>query len=114
MHRFSLNTLLCCFIVLFLIVNEKLNAGDNPEKKVDHWRINLSLSPYYDSNILKYSEKYIERFKNGEDAGRFHINRIDDLTLGYALGVTYSDEIIGKLKTYFGLVLILMHIRTTL
>ncbi len=61
---------------------KKLNAGDNPEKKVDHWRINLSLSPYYDSNILKYSEKYIERFKNGEDEGRFHINRIDDLTLG--------------------------------
>ena len=52
--------------------------------------------------FLKYSEKYIERFKNGEDEGRFisHINRIDDI--GYALGVTYANEIIGNLRTVFG------------
>jgi hypothetical protein len=102
MSYFTFNTLLCCIIVFFLIFNEKLNAGDNPAKKVDHWRINLSLSPYYDSNILKYSEKYIERFKNGEDEGRFHVSSIDDLAFGYSVGVTYTDEIIGKLRTILG------------
>jgi hypothetical protein len=60
------------------------------------------LSPYYDSNILKYSNKYIERFKNSEDEGRFHIHSIDDLTFGYSFGLTYSNTIIGKLKTILG------------
>ena len=88
-------------IIFFLIINFRVLAGD-PPKKVDHWRINLSLSPFYDSNILKYSEKYIERFNNREDEGRFHINRIDDLTLGYSLGITFTDQIIGKQKSIFG------------
>jgi len=88
--------------ILCLIMNNELVAGENPEKKVNRWTISLSLKPYYDSNILKYSEKYIERFKNNEDPGRFHIESIDDLTIGYSVGVTFRDEIIGKLRTFFG------------
>jgi hypothetical protein len=88
-------------VIFSLIINLRVLAGD-PPKKVDHWRINLSLSPFYDSNILKYSDKYIERFKNREDEGRFHISSIDDLTFGYSIGITFTDEIIGKLKSIFG------------
>ena len=77
-------------------------AGNKPEKKVNKWALSLSIKPYYDSNILKYSDKYIQRFKNGEDPGRFHIDRIDDLTIGYSAGITFTDEIIGKLRTIFG------------
>jgi len=87
-------------IIISFCLNKNLFAGDNPEKK--KWTISLSLNPYYDSNILKYSEKYIERFKNGEDEGRFHIHSIDDLTFGYSAGLTYSDEILGNQKTVFG------------
>ena len=83
-------------------MNNKVIAGENPQKEVDHWRINLSLSPNYDSNILKYSDKYIERFKNLEDEGRFHINRIDDITIGYSFGVSFTDKFIGNLRTIIG------------
>lgn len=88
-------------LIFLLIINESILA-EEPPKKVDRWRVNLSLSPFYDSNILKYSEKYIERFKNGEDEGRFHINRIDDLTIGYAFGITFTEKIIGKQNSIFG------------
>ena len=71
-------------------------------KKVDKWTLSLSIKPFYDSNILKYSEKYIQRFMNGEDAGRFHINRIDDLTVGYSAGLTFTDAFFGKMKTIIG------------
>jgi hypothetical protein len=89
------------FSIFILIINFRVFA-DKPPKKVDRWRISLSLSPYYDSNILKYSNKYIERFKNREDEGRFHISRIDDLTLGYSIGISFTDKIIGKQKSIFG------------
>jgi hypothetical protein len=51
---------------------------------------------------LKYSDKYIERFKNLEDEGRFHINRIDDITIGYSFGVSFTDKFIGNLRTIIG------------
>ncbi|MBP1683597.1 MAG: hypothetical protein H6Q27_1161, partial [Ignavibacteriaceae bacterium] len=89
-------------ILLFFFLNENVFAGDNPEKKVKKWALSLSIKPYYDSNILKYSEKYIERFKNLEDEGRFHIETTDDLVWGYSIGLTYTDEIIGSLKTILG------------
>jgi len=89
-------------ILLFFFINEKVFAGDNSKKKADKWALSLSIKPYYDSNILKYSEKYIERFKNREDEGRFHIETTDDLVWGYSIGLTYTDEIIGSLKTILG------------
>jgi len=91
------------FVLSFLFfANNKILAGDNPAKAKNKWSVSFSLSPYYDSNILKYSNKYIERFNNREDEGRFHIHSIDDLTLGYSFGLSFSDVIIGKLKTIIG------------
>ncbi len=55
----------------------------------------------YDNNILKYSDKYIQRFINLEDEGRFHISRYDDLVLPYSIGLSYTNKIIGDLKTIF-------------
>jgi hypothetical protein len=76
------------------------SASENPKKKTKHWETELSISPYYDSNILKYSDKYIERFLNREDEGRFHINRYDDLVVQYSAGISYSNKFVKKLKTY--------------
>lgn len=96
-------SLLCCLIILSNPNNELYGQKKKKtEKKVDKWTLSLSIKPYYDSNILKYSDKYIERFKNGEDQGRFHINRIDDLTIGYSAGLTFSDNFFGKMKTIIG------------
>ncbi len=88
--------------IIFLMPLREIFAGENPLKDNKPWTVSLSLSPYYDNNILKYSEKYIERFKNREDEGRFHIETTDDLVFGYSFGITYTSEIIGNLKTSVG------------
>lgn len=97
--------LIFCFIILFSICSNELygqKKKTNKEKKVDNWSLSFSVRPYYDSNILKYSQKYIDRFKNLEDEGRFHIETIDDLVWSYSVGLTYTDNIIGNLKTILG------------
>jgi len=95
--------LLCCLIFLSNLDNELYGQKKKKtEEKVDKWALSLSIKPFYDSNILKYSEKYIQRFKNGEDPGRFHIDRIDDLTVGYSAGLTFTDEFFGNMKTIIG------------
>jgi hypothetical protein len=98
----SILILLCILLFLSFIINEKVFADDKQKKKVNKWTLSLSIKPYYDSNILKYSEKYIDRFKNREDEGRFHIETTDDLVWGYSIGLMYTDEIIGNLKTIVG------------
>jgi hypothetical protein len=95
--------LLCCLIFLSNLNSELYGQKKKKtEKKVDKWTLSLSIKPYYDSNVLKYSDKYIQRFKDGEDPGRFHINRIDDLTVGYSAGITYTDAFFGNMKTILG------------
>lgn len=89
-------------IFISLLTSQEVFAGDLPKKKVNKWTLTLSINPYYDSNILKYSDKYIQRFENREDPGRFHIDRIDDMAIGYSAGLTFSDKFIGKLKTTLG------------
>jgi len=99
-NNFSQSLIL--IILISFITDYEVFAGDDPKENVNKWSLSLSINPYYDSNILKYSDKYIERFKNREDPGRFHINRIDDLTFGYSAGLTFSDEFFGKMKTTLG------------
>ena len=99
----SIIILLCFSLLISIVISQKAFAGDkSKKKKVDQWTLSLSIKPFYDSNILKYSDKYIQRFKNGEDPGRFHINRIDDFTIGYSAGITFSDNFFGKMKTILG------------
>lgn len=85
---------------LFLPI-EELYAGNNPDKKIQHWDAGISISPFYDSNILKYSDKYIDRFINRQDEGRFQINRYDDIVSKYSADLSYSNDFIKKLKTTF-------------
>lgn len=102
-HRSIGIILLSSCILLSFVPFDNTYAVDKPKKKkVDKWTLTLSINPYYDSNILKYSDKYIQRFKNMEDPGRFHINRIDDLAIGYSAGLTFSDKFFGKMRTTLG------------
>lgn len=61
----------------------------------------FSLSSMYDDNILKYSEKYLTRFLNREDEGRFNIKTYDDVVLSPTLTLTRSFRFFGKKPTIF-------------
>ncbi len=89
------------FFLLIAFPFNTVKAGNSPKKKVKHWEAEFSISPYYDSNILKYSDKYIDRFINRQDEGRFHINRYDDLVTKYSAGLSLSNKFIKKLNTIF-------------
>ena len=90
-------------VFLFLYFGNGSLLAENPSKKVKKWDVGLSLRTFYDSNILKYSDKYLQRFMNREDEGRFHINRYDDLVTQYSLGVDFTEKIIGNLNSIFSL-----------
>lgn len=62
-------------------------------------KIDIGLSSIYDDNIVRYSDKYISRFDNREDEGRFHINTRDDLILVSSLRTSVGMRLIGSLNT---------------
>ena len=87
-------------IVFFLLFgNDSLAQKKSGKKKTENWDLEFSLSSYYDNNILKYSDKYLERFDRHEDEGRFHINTYDDLILTPDIQATYTFRIFGKLNS---------------
>ena len=67
-------------------------AQIQPENKENKWIVELSFKSAYDNNILKYSDKYLDRFVNNEDEGRFHINKYDDLVLDYSARLFFSSN----------------------
>jgi hypothetical protein len=98
---FGIHFLFFYLLLFSLFISKTILAGENPKKKTYNWEVHLSLGTMYDNNILKYSDKYIERFINSEDEGRFHISSYDDIVLPYSIGVSYKNDIIGDLKTIF-------------
>jgi len=101
-HRLRACLLLFNALLIFFLFNENIFAGDDPENKIQSWSVNLSLGSYYDSNILKYSGKYLNRFLNGQDEGRFHIDSYDDFIFEYSASLNYSNRMFGNLLTIFG------------
>jgi len=62
-------------------------------------KVNVGVGTSYDDNLLKYSEKYLERFMNNKDEGRFDITTYDDLILKTKLQASYSTKLFKKRKT---------------
>lgn len=92
------------FVLLIILISIPLAVSfgeGSPKKQAKHWQADFSLSPYYDSNILKYSDKYMQRFLNREDEGRFQINRYDDMVVQFSGGISYENTFIKKLKSTF-------------
>jgi hypothetical protein len=69
------------------------------KKKTKYFELRVGLAMTYDDNILKYSEKYLNRFMNSEDEGRFHIETYDDLIINPSLEIIYRPKIFKKAKT---------------
>jgi hypothetical protein len=100
----ALFTLLLLAIIILIpaggvFAQEKTKKKTKKKKKVEHFELRVGLNLYYDNNILKYSEKYLERFMNGEDPGRFSIETYDDLIINPSLEGIYTFNIFKKLKT---------------
>jgi hypothetical protein len=80
-----------------------IKKDDKSKKKTKFadFSAEVGLSTTYDDNILKYSEKYLSRFLNRQDEGRFHINTYDDLVFRPTFKVSARKRIFGKLRSEF-------------
>jgi hypothetical protein len=92
--RLSGRALLHAGCVLFLIATSAPAQEGGPSLRFD-----LGLGSVYDNNILRYSDKYIIRFDNREDEGRFHINTRDDLILVTSFRGTVSGKLFGSMNS---------------
>jgi hypothetical protein len=82
-------------IALLMLLPVGVFAGEG----ITSWKLDLGMSSVYDNNILRYSDKYVTRFDNREDAGRFHINTRDDLILANSIRGSVTAKIFGSLNT---------------
>lgn len=110
MRRFTMNNnfplgkhvLLLMALIIFVplggaFAQEKKTV--KKKKKVKHFEVRIGLATSYDNNILKYSDKYLERFMNGQDPGRFDIETYDDVIFAPSLEGIYTFNIFKKVKT---------------
>lgn len=86
-------------VLLFYFSSNGFAQKKKKKKKTKKIELSISISTTYDNNILKYSDKYLERFNNHEDEGRFHIETYDDIVVQPSLGMTYTFNVFGKYKT---------------
>lgn len=86
-------------ILLSVFTYSGISAQNNSGRQKPGLNISAGLTTYYDNNILKYSDKYIDRFLNNEDEGRFHIKTYDDLILSPEIELSSSYRLIGKMNT---------------
>jgi len=91
-----------CLLLLMILMNGfYLQAQEKKKKKVKHFEVEVGFATFYDDNILKYSDKYLERFMNGQDQGRFHIETYDDVVFNQSGEIAATYRIIKKLRTRF-------------
>lgn len=79
------------------------DAGPLPGAVAPFWSSRLRLASYYDDNILRYSEKFIERFENGRDPDRFRVESLDDVIQRLDLTVDRDFAGLGGRRAEFTL-----------
>jgi hypothetical protein len=92
---------LTLLLLLLIFGSIDIYAQKKNEKKSLKLGIDMDIGfgTTYDDNVLKYSEKYLTRFMNGEDEGRFHIKTYDDLILIPSISARKTFKIFGKKST---------------
>lgn len=91
--------LLLIILLLSFSMGDTFAQSSKKKKKAKPLVFKVGLTTMYDNNILKYSEKYLDRFMNSEDPGRFSIETYDDLIINPSLGGTYSFNVFKKAKS---------------
>ncbi len=87
-------------LIAFLLCANGVQA-QKKKKKSNKFKMeaDFGLTTFYDDNILKYSYKYLDRFINNKDEGRFHIRTYDDVIVNATVGLSASYRLFGKRKT---------------
>lgn len=93
---------LISLLLFFCTTSIAQEKKEKKKKKEKHFEAQVTLGSFYDDNILKYSEKYLERFMNHEDEGRFQIETYDDQVLTTSLSLDYNFTLFGKQKSKIG------------
>lgn len=99
---FSFKSVLLLSLLVFFLAGSNAFAQDKKKKKKKkiglEFKIGLAMT--YDNNILKYSDKYLDRFMNGQDSARFQwLDTYDDLIINPSIQGIYTFKIFKKLKT---------------
>jgi hypothetical protein len=104
-HHIAQRILWFVLTVLFLLNGMIVSAAapKKSKKKSPVFDFRIRLGAFYDDNILKYSDQYLQRFMNREDEGRFHIKTYDDLIILTGLQFTTSFYVFGKYKSQVSL-----------
>ena len=95
--------ILILLMIIFILSGQNLNAQKKPAKKESHFEADASFATIYDNNILKYSEKYLDRFMNRQDSGRFHIETYDDIIFYQSADLYATYKIFKNLKSRFSI-----------
>lgn len=99
-HRYFLPKISLILTTIIFFLSSGTGFGQEKSKKKDKFfDVKIGLATFYDDNILKYSQKYLDRFMNGEDEGRFHIETYDDVILKPSLQIGAAYEIFKKQKS---------------
>jgi hypothetical protein len=93
------NICLLLILCLFFVSTNETLAQKKSKKKPVQYEAELSFATIYDNNILKYSEKYLDRFMNNQDIGRFHIDTYDDVILYQSADVSATFRIFKDLRS---------------
>ncbi len=91
----QINSLIISFLLVFFTSQIALGQGF----KKSRLKLNVSVGAVYDDNILKYSDKYLERFMNNEDEGRFQLKTYDDVFVKSKISTSYYFRFFNKKKT---------------
>jgi len=83
-------------VIILFSITELSNAQNKEKKFLNYTEFSADIGTIYDSNILKYSDKYIEKFLNNEDQGRFLIKTYDDLYIYSSLKAAVRFNLIKQ------------------
>ncbi len=91
------NKIFITALLVFLFTGMSAFAQKKTHRKSKgKWKMSFRLLSTYDDNALKYSEKYLDRFMNNQDPGRFKMVMYDDVSWKGRLFVSYRKKWIPK------------------
>ena len=90
---------LILLLMILILMIPPASAQKKSKRKKPEYDVNFGVRMMYDDNILKYSDKYLDRFLNNEDQGRFHIETYDDVIINPELGLAGTYYIFGNQRS---------------